>query len=312
MVSLQGENPTGTVFDIRRFSVHDGPGIRTTVFFKGCPLRCWWCHNPESQSYQPEILLSPSRCIRCGACVEACPAGAISSGQAAGAPNPVLCTRCGVCTEACAAEARELAGRVMTSTQVMAVVERDLPFYDQSGGGVTFSGGEPLAQPKFLAELLRHCKSKDLHTTVDTSGYTPWKTLAALAPDVDLFLYDLKLVDPAAHRKMTGVSNERILSNLYKLSEMGARLILRVPIVPGVNDDLENIRAVGEIARRSGQIGRGVEEIDLLPYHQAAMGKYDRMDLPYNLHNVKPPANEEMDKLVKILEEWVEKVKIGG
>jgi pyruvate formate lyase activating enzyme len=312
MRSQPGSPPTGTIFDIRRFSVHDGPGIRTTVFFKGCPLRCWWCHNPESQSFQPEILLNPGRCIRCGACVAACPEGAIPSGQMAAAPDPALCTRCGACTEACAAEARELAGRVMSVSQVMAEVGRDLAFYDQSGGGVTFSGGEPLAQPGFLAALLRACKSQEIRTALDTSGYAPWKTLAELAPDVDLFLYDLKLVDPAAHRRMTGVSNQRILSNLFKLSELGARLILRVPVIPGVNADPAAIRAVAEIARQAGQVGRGIEEIDLLPYHQAAIGKYERMDLPYALPEVKPPTPEDLDSLAEILEGLGNKVKIGG
>lgn len=224
---------SGIIFDVKRFSIHDGPGIRTTVFFKGCPLACLWCHNPESQSRAPQIMLRPSRCIACGACVDECAEGAITWNGGGVLTNRALCTSCGVCTQACVAEARELVGRKVTTAEIMAEISRDLAFYDESGGGVTFSGGEPLLQADFLLELLRECKRQEIHTAVDTSGAASWAALAQIAPFVDLFLYDLKLMDEARHKAATGAGNRLILDNLGRLAATGAAIQLRVALIPG-------------------------------------------------------------------------------
>ena len=299
--------PTGLVFDIQRFSLHDGPGIRTTLFLKGCPLRCWWCHNPESQAAGLELIRWPQRCIGCGACLEACPAGAITP---AGDVDPARCTLCGACVDACHAQARQLVGRDMTVAQALAELERDRPFYDQSGGGVTISGGEPLAQPDFLLALLRACRQADLHTALDTCGHAPWPLLDAVRPYVGLFLYDLKLIDPGRHRQVTGVSNELILDNLRALAAHGHRLILRLPVIPGVNDDDDNIRRVAALA--------AIERVDLLPYHRTALDKYRRPRTggfetrPYPHPDLAPPTPDRLAEIAGIFCAHHLTVHIGG
>jgi pyruvate formate lyase activating enzyme len=269
----------GLVLDIQRFSIHDGPGIRTTVFLKGCPLTCAWCHNPESQSFVPELLVREGRCVHCGACVAACPRGALGPAPAAGgAPRPdrARCDACGTCAEACPAGARGRAGRRMTVAEVMDEVERDRPFYEVSGGGVTFSGGEPLAQPAFLAALLRAARARDLATALDTCGHAPWETLDALRGDVDLFLYDLKLMDDGRHRALTGVSNATLLANLRALSERGHRIVVRVPVIEGVHDDPA---ALDELFAFAAALPK-VEAVELLRGHRLAAGKYERLGRP--------------------------------
>lgn len=303
---------SGSVFDIRRFSIHDGPGIRTAVFFKGCPLTCWWCHNPESQRRQSEVMLREQRCIRCGACVRACPQGAISPGN--GDKDPVStdwqrCTRCGACVMACPTEAREIVGTERTSASVLAEIERDIPFFDESGGGVTFTGGEPLMQPAFLMELLRGCRARELHTTLDTSGFAAWDIIESLLPLVDLFLFDIKSMDPEKHRAYTGVSNELILENMKKLSESGAQIIFRVPVIPDLNDDLANLRAIGTLARSLA----GVRRVDLLAYHAAATGKYERLGRNYHLKDTRVPREDEMNTMAdRLRTEFGLQVKLGG
>jgi pyruvate formate lyase activating enzyme len=308
MSSREAELVTGIVFDIRRFSVHDGPGLRTTVFFKGCPLKCAWCHNPESQARAPELIFWDDRCQRCQACVTACEQGAITLVDDHIFTDPAKCISCGHCTETCYAEARQIAGRKMSVASVMSEVQRDVPFYDQSGGGVTFSGGEPLMQPDYLVALLSACKASDIHTTLDTCGQTNWKTLDRIRSYVDLFLYDLKFMDPGRHKQQTGVTNERILENLKKLSRHGHEIILRVPIIPGANADLENIRAIGSFAASLPSLNR----VDILPYHRAAINKYERMHRSYGFNQLLPPSEEEMAEIARLLEEYGLKAKVGG
>jgi pyruvate formate lyase activating enzyme len=287
---------TGTVFDIRRFSVHDGPGIRTTVFLKGCPLRCVWCHNPEGLAAAPELVWRGERCVRCGACVAACPDGALRWNGDAPVLDAARCSICGACAEVCWAEARELVGRTMTAAAVLAVAERDRVFYEQSGGGVTVSGGEPLAQPAFLGALLAGCRARGLHTALDTSGEAPWEVLDRIRGLVDLFLYDLKLVSDLRHRRVTGVSNARILENLTALAGRGHAIVLRVPLVPGLTDDDCNVGAIGALAAELG-----IARVVVLPFHRLGTAKYVRLGRPPPLPQPTPPTDERVTEVLGAL-----------
>lgn len=298
----------GTVFDVKKFSIHDGPGIRTTVFLKGCPLTCWWCHNPESQTRARELVFRENRCIRCGACEAICLQQAISPNGDVMVTDGERCTLCGDCVEVCYAEAREIVGREMTVAQVMAEIERDVAFYDESGGGVTFSGGEPLLQRDFLLALLQACQEREIHTTLDTCGFARWETLDNIRGYVDLFLYDLKLMDDARHREFTGVSNELILQNLQALSLRGHDIVLRVPIIPGINDDDENIHQVSALAAALPHLNR----VDVLPYHQTGTEKYHRLNKIYNLSEVRPPSEGRMAEIAQVIRGFGLQVKIGG
>lgn len=302
------ELTTGIIFDIKKYALHDGPGIRTTVFFKGCPLRCQWCHNPESQSPKQEVILRPSRCIGCAACLAACEHGAISWDGDRPLTDRGLCQQCGACTLVCYAEARQLIGREMSVAQVMDEIERDRPFYEQSGGGITLSGGEPLFQPEFASQLLHDCKSGGLHTALDTCGYASWEIFDQLREYIDLFLYDLKLVDDARHRQYTGVSNRIILANLRNLSERGHSIRLRVPLIPDVNDDQVSLRQIAEIAAELPHI----DGLDLLPYHRTGIDKYARLNKPYSLDQTDAPTEERMLEIAHFIEFYGLPVKIGG
>ncbi|MGD0610706.1 MAG: glycyl-radical enzyme activating protein [Anaerolineales bacterium] len=287
----------GIVFDIRKYSIHDGPGIRTTVFFKGCPLHCDWCHNPESRAFQPELIFRSNRCILCESCLEACPNGAITRQGDLILTDREKCKTSGECVLACEAEARQLVGRTMSVDQVMEEIEADRAFYDQSGGGVTFSGGEPLAQRAFLFGLLAACKARALHTTLDTSGYATWAVMDKIRGYVDLFLYDLKLMDNVRHRRYTGVSNQKILSNLTTLSELGHRIIIRIPVIPGINDDEANLRQTGAFLAAL-PVRPAVE---LLAYHQTGLAKYESLGLEYRLAEIQPPEPMRMEGIAEIL-----------
>ena len=290
----------GIVFDIRRYSIHDGPGIRTTVFFKGCPLGCAWCHNPESRTFTPELILRPNRCILCEDCLEACPNGAVSRRGDAIVIDRERCRVSGECVAVCAPEALEIVGWEMSSEQVMAGLERDRPFYDQSGGGVTFSGGEPLAQPAFLLELLKACRDRGLHTAVDTSGFASWSIFERVRPYVNLFLYDLKLMDEARHRRQTGVSNRKILANLARLADLGHRTIVRIPVIPGVNDSTTDLRQAGEfLADLPTRL-----PVELLAYHHTGLAKYRGLGLEYGLPDLRPPEAARMEAVAGILREY--------
>ena len=298
----------GLIFDIKKYSIHDGPGIRTTVFLKGCPLSCWWCHNPESQVSQREVMLYDNRCIRCGACVDACPHHAIAWNEGEPITDRAVCERCGVCLSVCYSDGREIAGRAMTVEQVMDEVESDLVFYDESHGGVTFSGGEPLLQRDFLLALLQACRAREIHTAVDTSGFAAWDTIDRVRVYTDLFLYDLKVMDDERHREFTGVSNALILRNLQELSARNHPIVIRVPIVPGLNDDAEAIDALAEFAAALPNR----HPIELLPYHHIAVDKYLRLGKPYRLFETRRPDAAHLDNIARQLQQFELSVMIGG
>lgn len=276
--------PTGTIFAIQRFCLHDGPGIRTTVFLKGCPLACPWCHNPEGRDADPEVWFLDGRCIRCGACVEACP---VPPSGPAPAVDPARCVRCGACVEACPTGAREWTGRTVSAEECLREAVRDRPFFAQSGGGVTFSGGEPLLQAGFLLDCLRSCRERGLHAAVDTCGYAPREVLLEAASVADLFLFDLKLVDDARHRDETGVAAQPILDNLIALDASGAEIWIRVPLVPGFNDNGASLAAIGQAVLRLERTRR----IHLLPYHRIGESKHGRLGLRGPEHRRTPTAD---------------------
>ena len=302
------EEPTGTVFNIMRFSVQDGPGIRTTVFLKGCPLQCAWCHNPEALDAAPGLLLRPERCIACGDCMDACPRHAIVKREGKYETSAELCSRCGTCADTCAADAREIVGRRMTVDEVVREIERDAPFYSESGGGVTFSGGEPLLQHRFLVRLLTSCADLGFHTAVDTAGYASPDVLFRVARCTDLFLYDLKSVDEEIHRRFTGVSGALIRGNLERLASWGKKVVIRMPIVPGVNDSQLNIEAAGRFIASLGNVLR----IQLLPYHTIGIDKYARMGIPYSLTGIETPSGSYMNTIAESLLRFHPVVSIGG
>ena len=298
--------PTGLILNIMRFSLHDGPGIRTTLFLKGCPLRCWWCHNPESQSVQPEVIYYDDRCIRCGDCTRACQHGALHLNDRV-VQNPDLCQHCGECASACATGARQLAGRWMSVPEVMAEVLKDQIFFDESGGGITVSGGEPLTQPAFVEALLAECRARRIRTALDTCGWADPAVLCKVNEYVDLFLYDLKLMDCERHRLFTGVKNDLILRNLRLLAEQGNAVIVRIPVIPEVNDDTGNIDALCDFLSPLS-----LRKIDLLPYHRIGTDKYRRLHLCNQMEGVTPPNAEKMETMAARLRRAGFCVRIGG
>jgi pyruvate formate lyase activating enzyme len=292
---------TGRVFNVQRYSLHDGPGIRTTVFLKGCPARCLWCHNPESQSFAPEVLVVETRCVSCGICATVCARGAPP-------PGSPLCTVCGDCVEACPAGARQLAGRDTTVEAVLEEVLRDRVFYEESGGGVTFSGGEPLAQPAFLEALLQACRAAGLHTAVDTCGFASRERLLGLAPLVDLFLFDVKLLDDARHLSLTGLPAAPILENLRALAAVHTHVWIRVPIVPGHTDGEADLAAMAALV--SGL--PGVRRVSLLPYHRTGAPKARRLGREYPLDSLAPPLPARLETLAALFRDRGLAVQIGG
>lgn len=303
---LAGDSLTGLIFNIMRFSLHDGPGIRTTVFLKGCPLACWWCHNPESQEFEPSLMYIEGRCRRCGDCVEACPRGAITLEEGV-IETSGRCEKCGICASACAAGARDLLGRRLTVSEALSEIERDTVFFEESGGGVTISGGEPLSQPAFTEALLTACRARRIHTALDTSGFAPRDVVLRVSLHADLVLYDLKLVDAAAHRRYTGAPNEPILDNLAALVEAGRNVVVRLPLIPGINDTPEEIRSLTGLVSRLG-----LQRIDLLPYHHIGMDKYRRLAIEPRLGAVQPPPPAEVSRFAGELSARGLQVRIGG
>lgn len=299
---------SGLVFDIKKFSIHDGPGIRTTVFLKGCPLSCAWCHNPESQAARAEVYYRRERCILCGECLETCPQGAISRSPAAMETDLEVCTRCGTCGATCPAEAREIVGQKMGVEAVMAEIEKDRLFYDQSRGGATFSGGEPLMQPSFLLGLLEACGSRGVHRAVDTCGFVRSNLLQTVADSCDLFLFDLKHMDSESHRRLTGVPNELIHENLRMLVEIGKEVWLRFPVIGGCNDDDWNVRETARFARSL----EGVERVHLLEFHTATREKHRRFRVPYRMEGLGPVSEKRMIEIREIFGEMGLATNVGG
>jgi len=298
---------TGIIFNIQRYSIHDGPGIRTTIFLKGCPLSCWWCQNPESQLNEQEMVFWGDRCIGCGACSTICPSDAIQIKDGIPVTEKEKCTLCGKCIEKCPALAREIIGEKLTIEEVIKEIEKDLVFYEESSGGVTFSGGEPLGQSEFLEGLLNGCREKKIHTAVDTSGYISWEILNKISPKVDLFLYDLKIMEDKRHKKYTGASNEIILENLKKLSSIHNNISVRFPVIPGINDDYQNIKKTGEFLS-----SLKITQVNLLPYHYIGIDKYKRLGRDYKLAATQPPSEEKLSEISGILRKFNLNVKLRG
>lgn len=278
---------TGRIFDLKRYSIHDGPGIRTTVFLKGCPLSCLWCHNPEGIDAGQELMHWPSRCSRCYACVAACPRLAISR-DAAGAVlvDKSRCDLCGRCAEACLYDAMQVVGRETTVDELVREIERDRVFFEQSGGGTTFSGGDPLAQPGFLRAMLDALRERGIRTAVDISGFAPKTALDEVARRTDLVLYDLKLMDEAKHRELTGVSNRPVLENLKSLAANGTEVWIRIPLMAGVNDDDRNIEETIGYLKSLGTI----KNVGLLPYHSGGLEKARRLGKESCFRRFEAPA----------------------
>ena len=299
---------TGTIFDIKRYAIHDGPGIRTTVFLKGCSLSCPWCHNPESQNPSPELLFWEERCVQCATCIAACPEEAISQRDDHIDTNRDRCIACGTCVPLCPNRAREVLGHTVTVDDVIREIEKDVLFYDESGGGVTLSGGEPLFQPTFTHAVLRECKDRDIHTALDTCGDVAENSLLDIAEVTDLFLYDLKLIDPQAHKRRTGVSNKRILSNLRRLDEHGERIWIRIPLIAKINDDPDDIDHLGAFIATLNSI----EAVQLLPYHHSGVQKLKRLGRVPTL-DLNSPSREETEQIAERLRtRYHLRVSIGG
>ena len=298
---------TGTVFNIQRYSIDDGPGVRTTVFFKGCPLSCLWCSNPESQSPNPEVSWRYTSCKQCGTCVNVCPEKAITLQNGDIRVDRVLCKLCGKCADACIQEALSISGKEMTADEVFNVVKRDFDYYEASGGGVTASGGEILAQADFVTALFKKCREEGIGTCADTSGFGDPAALAKILGYSDIVLYDLKHMDPSEHERACGQSNGLILSNLDLAFKSGAQVIVRVPLIPEYNTSDEALTAIAQAVRdRSGGA-----EVNIMPYHRYGANKYRMLGKKYPLENLRELTQQEKDRAKEIFVSYGTKCEVS-
>ncbi len=298
---------TGCIFNIERFATRDGPGIRTTVFLKGCPLRCLWCSNPESISPFPQMMYFENLCQQCGRCAQACDYGATAvTPEGRIKLDRSLCTNCGKCVGVCPARAREMTGKLVTVEEVLDEVRQDSLFYQNSGGGVTASGGEPTQQPEFVRELFRQCQDHVIHTCLDTCGFTRPEILQSVLDVTDLVLYDVKHMDPDRHKELTGVDNSIILDNLRMMAAQSRPVVVRVPLIPGINDTRENLSALAALMKDIG-----LRRIDILPYHAYGLSKYDRLGLEYKLADLKPHEESEVEEKKALIESFGLEVGVG-
>jgi len=303
--SLKDAN--GWVFDIQRYSIHDGPGIRTLIFLKGCPLCCPWCSNPESQLPHSELRFVENLCKGCKRCIEVCPVHAIRDAKGSIQFDRNLCTVCGECATVCPTKAVSIVGEVKTVSDILEVLEKDRVFFEGSGGGLTLSGGEPLAQPKFAGAIMQAAKEKGFHTAIETTGYQHWDLVKPIILNSDIVLFDIKIMDAVRHEKTVGVTNKLILENAEKIADMRKQMIIRVPIVPGFNDDFENLDKTLAFAERIG-----VLEVHFLPYHRLGQQKYGQLGRFYQMDLVEPPGVEKMQKLVEKVKRPGVILRIGG
>lgn len=300
---------SGLIFDVKKYAINDGPGIRATIFFKGCPLSCAWCHNPESISSQVQKLYNPDKCIGCRACLEVCSEDACTLTSKGVVTDFERCTSCGKCADVCPTKATEMSGRVSTVEELLEIVEKERVFFEHSGGGVTISGGEPLLQSDFLIALLDELGARSIHRVVDTTGRAKSERLLSVAKRTDLFLYDLKMMDSARHKRWTGVGNEQIIQNLRLLAESGAAIDIRIPLITGVNDDEENIvQTAVFIASLSGD----KKKVNILPYHNIAANKYLKLGQVYDFKEMAEPNEEAQRRVVTTFTEYGLEVVVGG
>ena len=304
------------IFNIQKYCVHDGPGIRTVVFFQGCPMRCRWCANPESHEFEPELMIYPDKCIGCGRCRSVCGSGCFLTDE-----NGEIrferrkCISCGNCAEVCYAGSRCMSGKLMTLDEIKKNVDRDMVFYKNSGGGITFSGGEPMCFPDQIYELAEYYKKQGVTTAVETCGYVPFENFEKVLPYIDLVMYDLKIMDDEKHIKYTGGSNKQILENLRKISQK-VRIVVRIPIIPGINDSDEDIDQFGkfitELNSHITELNSRIDTIHILPYHNFGLNKYDALGKEYLLYDIKSPSHECMEDIKSRLELFGFKVITGG
>ena len=297
------------IFDIKRYAINDGPGIRITVFFKGCFLNCAWCHNPESISAKMQKLYTASKCIGCASCVAACTLDACKLTPDGIITDPDLCRLCGDCVEACPTKAIEMSGQSREIAELVDIIESERAFFESSGGGLTVSGGEPLRHPDFLIDLLDACGERGIHRVLDTTGSSPTETLLKVAKRTELFLYDLKSMDPVIHKKYTGSSNQQILHNLKALAETGADIIVRIPLIDGVNADEDNMeKTAAFVAGLAGE----KKPVNLLPYHGIAAKKYEKLGGVYDAGEMSEPSEEQQQKAIEIFKAHGLEASIGG